>query len=294
MIKKFQGTFTALITPFKEDKSIDFGVFGKLIDLQIENGITGIVPVGTTGESPTLSEEEQKEIIKFTVQKADKKVLVIAGTGSNSTEKTLKMTNFAKEVGADGALLVCPYYNKPTQKGIFLHYSEVAKIDIPQIIYNIKGRTGVNIETDTLMKLAELPNIVGVKEASGDLNQMKEVGKKMPEGFHLLSGDDNMTYDLIQQAGGDGVISVASNIIPRKISSFVSKALVSDFDEAKKLSDELQLFFAAMFIETNPIPVKTAISLMGLCREVFRLPLCTMLPENKEKLKEVLKNYQLI
>jgi len=208
-----KGTFTAIITPFKEDGSVDEETFRKLLDFQADNGVSGVVPCGTTGESPTLSDEEQKRIIKIAVDHLNGRCMVIAGTGSNNTAHALEMTRYAKEVGADAAMLVNPYYNKPTQKGLYLHFKEIADaVDIPILIYNIQGRTAVNVETETLVKLMnDCSNIIAVKEASGSLDQMKDVIAKEKEGFSVLSGDDNMTYELIK-AGGLGVISVASNL----------------------------------------------------------------------------------
>lgn len=295
MEKLFQGTYTAIVTPFKKDKSFDEASFRKLVEFQLKNNITGIVPVGTTGESPTLSGEEAKKVISVTVEMCKGKVKVIAGTGSNSTAHAVEMTRFAKEAGADAALIVNPYYNKPTQKGLYLHFKTIADaVDIPIVVYNIKGRTGVNVETETLVKLMnDCKNIVAVKEASGSIDQMKSVIKNAKEGFCVLSGDDNMTLDLIK-AGGDGVISVASNIVPEKIVSLVDLALANKIEEAEKLNEDLSDLFSACFIETNPIPIKTALSMKGMCEEVFRLPMCTMEEENKAKLKAVLKSLKLV
>ncbi len=291
----FRGVFTAIITPFKEDESVDEEALKKLIDFNIENGVSGIVPCGTTGESPTLSHEEHDRVIELTVRHVNKRVPVIAGTGSNSTKEAIRLTKHAEEIGADACLLVNPYYNKPTQEGLYRHFKAIAdSVNFPCIVYNIKGRTGVNVETPTLMRLArDCKNIVGVKEASGDLNQIKEVIAKRPEGFSVLSGDDNLTLEIIK-AGGDGVISVASNIVPAKMSAMVKSALNKNFEEAEKLNNELAPLFEAEFIETNPIPIKYMMSLKGMCKEVYRLPMCELRPENKEKVKEVLEQMGIL
>ncbi len=294
-MEMFKGVFTAIITPFKKDESVDEGCLKGLIDFNIENGILGIVPCGTTGESPTLSHDEHDRVIEVTVQHVNKRVPVIAGTGSNSTAEAIRLTKHAEEVGADACLVVNPYYNKPTQEGLYRHFKAVAgSVNIPIVVYNIKGRTGVNVETKTLMRLAnDCSNIIAVKEASGDLNQMKDVIAQKPEGFSVLSGDDKLTLDLIK-AGGNGVISVASNIVPDRMVAMVNAALDGDFEEAGRLNNELAPLFEAEFIETNPIPIKCALALKGMCEEVYRLPMCELRPENKKKLKKVLKEMKII
>ncbi|MBW2975615.1 4-hydroxy-tetrahydrodipicolinate synthase [Candidatus Woesearchaeota archaeon] len=291
----FEGVFTAIITPFKEDGSVDEECLKRLIDFNIENGISGIVPCGTTGESPTLSHDEHDRVIELTVQHVNKRVPVIAGTGSNSTAEAIRLTKHAEEAGADGCLVVNPYYNKPTQEGLYRHFKAVAdSVKAPIVVYNIKGRTGVNVETPTLMRLVkDCANIKAVKEASGDINQMKDVISQRPEGFSVLSGDDNITLELIK-AGGNGVISVASNIIPDRMSAMVKAALEGNFELAEKLNDELAPFFGAEFIETNPIPIKAALAMKGMCNEVYRLPMCELRPENREKLKKVLAEMGII
>jgi 4-hydroxy-tetrahydrodipicolinate synthase len=296
MSKMFRGVFTAIITPFDKDGSVDYNSLKELIEFQIKNNVSGIVPCGTTGESPTLSHEEHDKVIEFVINQVNKRVPVIAGTGSNSTNEAIRLTKHAKEAGADGALLVNPYYNKPTQKGLYLHFKSIADaVDIPCVVYNIKGRTGVNVNTETLVKLMnDCPNIIAVKEASGDIEQMKEVIAKKNDNFCVLSGDDGITLDLIE-AGGDGVVSVASNIMPEKMSSMVSSALENNFDSARKIESELSEFFDVEFIETNPIPIKTALAIQGKCEEVFRLPMCKLENEkNREKLKDVMKKLELI
>ena len=285
----FKGVYTAIITPFNEDGSVDEKSLKNLVEFQIENGISGLVPCGTTGESPTLSHEEHNHVVDLVVKFAAGRVPVIAGTGSNSTKEAIAMTRHAKESGADASLQVAPYYNKPTQEGFYRHFTAIADaVDIPLIIYNIPGRTGSNIETSTMIRLSAHKNIVAVKEASGSLPQMMDVISQKPEGFDVLSGDDNLTLPLIS-AGGVGVISVASNIIPKEMSEFVALANEGNFEEARKLHYKLLPLFKAIFIETNPIPIKSALSMKGLCKEIYRLPLCEMKPENKEKLRKVLK-----
>ncbi len=291
----FKGVYTAIITPFKQDGSVDEECLKKLIDFNIENGVSGIVPCGTTGESPTLNHDEHDRVIKLTVDHVNKRVPVIAGTGSNSTAEAIRLTNHAEEAGADACLLVNPYYNKPTQEGLYRHFKAIAdSVKFDCVVYNIKGRTGVNVETATLMRLAnDCKNIVAVKEASGDINQMKDVISQRPEGFSVLSGDDNITLELIK-AGGDGIISVASNIVPDRMVAMVKAALDGNFEEAERLNNELAPLFEAEFIETNPIPMKCALALKGMCEEVYRLPMCELRPENKEKLKKVLTEMKII
>ncbi len=291
----FKGVFTAIITPFKEDGSVDEECLKKLIDFNISAGVSGIVPCGTTGESPTLSHDEHDRVIELTVKHVNKRVPVIAGTGSNATSEAIRLSKHAEEAGADACLVVNPYYNKPTQEGLYRHFKAVAdSVKIPIVVYNIKGRTGVNVETSTLMRIVkDCKNVVAVKEASGDLNQMKEVIAQRPEGFSVLSGDDNITLELIK-AGGDGVISVASNLVPDRMVAMVKAALDGNFEEAEKINKELAPLFEAQFIETNPIPIKCALSLKGMCNEVYRLPMCELRPENKEKLKEVLTDMGII
>ena len=287
----FKGVFTAIITPFKEDGGVDEACLKKLIDFQLKNGVSGIVPCGTTGESPTLDHEEQDRVIELAVKHANKRVPVIAGTGSNSTKEAIRLTKHAEEAGADACLLVNPYYNKPTQEGLYRHFKAIAEsVKFPCIVYNIKGRTAVNVETSTLMRIAkDCKNVAGVKEASGDINQMKDIIAKRPKGFSVLSGDDNMTLGLIK-AGGDGVISVASNIIPDRVVKMVDLALKGNFEEAEKLNNKLMPFFSAIFIETNPIPIKCMLSLKGMCREVYRLPMGELRPETKEKVRKALQD----
>ncbi len=290
----FQGVFTAIVTPFNEDTSINEKDLKNLLDFNIEKGISGIVPMGTTGESPTLSHEEHVKVIEIVCKHVNKRVPIIAGTGSNSTKEALYMTSRAKELGADASLQVAPYYNKPTQEGFYRHFKTIAdEVDLPMIIYNIPGRTGKNIETDTIVRLAKHPNIIGVKEASGSLPQMMDVINETPDDFIVLSGDDNLTLPLMA-AGGRGVISVASNIIPDRMSAMVTAGLNGNFEKMRRIHYELLPFFKAEFIETNPIPIKTALAMKGMIKEVFRLPMCEMGTENKKKLKKVLKTLKIL
>jgi len=290
----FQGVFTALVTPFNEDRSVNKEELKKLIDFNIEKGVSGIVPMGTTGESPTLSHEEHIEIIETVCKYVDKRVPIIAGTGSNSTKEALFMTTRAKELGADASLQVAPYYNKPTQEGFYRHYKKIAdEVDLPIIVYNIPGRSGKNIETDTIVRLSSHPNIIGVKEASGSLPQMMDVINGTPDDFVVLSGDDGLTLPLMA-AGGKGVISVASNIVPDRMSAMVKAGLNEDFEKMRKLHYELLPLFKVEFIETNPIPIKTALAMKGMIKEIFRLPMCEMYPENKKKLRSVLEDLNIL
>lgn len=289
-LSRFYGVHTALITPFTEKDNVDTDALKALIDYQIENGVSGLVPCGTTGESPTLSHDEHDRVIQLTVEYTNKRVPVIAGTGSNATSEAIRLSKHAQCVGADAVLLVNPYYNKPTQKGLYLHFKAIAdSVDIPCIVYNIKGRTGVNVETDTLVALAnDCANIVAVKEASGNIVQMEEAVNKTPDDFVVLSGDDNMSLDLIER-GGKGVVSVASNLFPRQMSQMVDLALNNKMDEAREIEKTLSNFFQACFSETNPIPIKTALARYGYCRESFRLPLCSFASEdNRSQLYSVL------
>ncbi|HLD18677.1 MAG TPA: 4-hydroxy-tetrahydrodipicolinate synthase [Candidatus Nanoarchaeia archaeon] len=287
---KLQGTITALVTQFKENGDVDYDAFRTHVRDQIKNGINGIVPLGTTGEAPTIEHDEKEQIIKISVQEAKGKIPVIVGTGSNSTKKTIEETAMAARLGADAVLIVSPYYNKPTQEGIYRHFEAVTKaVNIPVVVYNIKGRTGVNIETSTMKRLAGLKNIIAVKEASGDINQMGDVINELPKSFTVLSGDDSMTLPLMA-LGGKGVISVISNLFPEKTTELTSAALKGDWEKARKIHYELLPFMKIAFIETNPIPIKTAMNLCGWKGGSFRLPMCEMQPQNKEKLAAVLKS----
>lgn len=291
--KRFYGAFTALITPFTSN-GIDETAYKKLIDWQIAQGIHGLVPCGTTGESPTLSEEEHFHVVELCVRSVGKRVPVIAGAGSNSTAEAVRMTKHAAKVGADAVLVVTPYYNKPTNKGIYLHYKAISEsADIPIILYNIAGRTGKNIEPDLMAKLAGIKNIIGVKEASGNLEQMKKIRELVSKDFLLISGDDALTLAVLSM-GGVGIISVASNIVPRDVAELVNVFNQGDKVQAQAIHAKLLPLVEALFIETNPIPVKTAASLMGLCSAAMRLPMCDMEETNLAKLRRALVDYGLI
>jgi len=291
--KRFHGAFTALITPFTQD-GIDETAYKKLIEWQIAQGIHGVVPCGTTGESPTLSEKEHEHVIKLCVDTVAQRVPIIAGAGSNSTSEAVHMTKYAAKAGADAVLVVTPYYNKPTSKGIYLHYKAISEsADIPIILYNIAGRTGKNIEPDLMAKLAGIKNIIGVKEASGNLEQMKKIREICPKDFLLISGDDALTLPILSM-GGVGIISVASNIVPKDVATLVNVFNSGDKAKAQTINARLLPLVEALFVETNPIPVKTAASLMGMCSGLMRLPMCEMEDANLAKLKQALKSYGLM
>lgn len=290
----FKGSIAAIVTPFENGK-IDEKKFRDLIEFQIKNGSSGIVPCGTTGESATLSFAEHDRVIEIAVTQAKKRVPVIAGTGSNSTEEAIMLTQHAARVGADASLQVSPYYNRPTQRGLYEHFKAVAEaVKIPIILYNIASRTGVNIEPETIAKLArDCKNIVGVKEASGSLDQMSRIRQLCPENFDLISGDDSLTLPILS-IGGTGIISVVANIVPGDVAELVSEFEKGNIKKAREIHYKLLPLIKAMFIETNPIPVKTAMGLMGLCAPDLRLPMCAMSPDNLEKLKSALKEYGLL
>lgn len=290
---KIHGAITALITPFTSN-GIDEAAYKKLIEWQIAQGIHGLVPCGTTGESPTLSEEEHLKVVDICVQVTNKRVPVIAGAGSNSTAEAVRMTKHAAKAGADAVLVVTPYYNKPTSKGLYLHYKAVSEsADIPIILYNVGGRTGKNIEPDVMAKLATIKNVIGVKEASGNLEQMKKIREVCPKDFLLISGDDALTLP-IYKMGGVGIISVASNIVPKDVAELANAFEKGDTAKAEGINAKLLPLVESLFIETNPIPVKVAASLMGLCQMTMRLPMCEMEGANLAKLKQALKNYGLL
>ncbi|MFC1703595.1 4-hydroxy-tetrahydrodipicolinate synthase [Candidatus Omnitrophota bacterium] len=290
----FKGSIVAIVTPFKNG-TVDENKLKELIEFQIKNGTKGIVPCGTTGESPTLNVQEHEKVIEVAVKAVKGRVPVIAGTGANSTAEAITLTTDAEKIGVDASLQVSPYYNKPTQKGLYLHFKAIAdSVKIPIILYNIMGRTAVNIEPDTMAQLArDCKNIVGVKEASGNLDQMSRIKKACPEKFLLISGDDALTLPLLG-IGGIGVISVVANIVPVDVSAMVEAFEKGDIKKAQKLHYKLLPLIKAMFIETNPIPVKTAMGLLGMCEPEVRLPLCFMKEENLEKLKRALKEYKLL
>jgi 4-hydroxy-tetrahydrodipicolinate synthase len=292
-LKMFKGSMVALVTPFKNGK-LDEKALKSLVEFHIKNGTSALVPCGTTGESATLSYDEHDKVIERTIEFASGRIPVIAGTGSNSTEEAIMLTRHAKKAGAQGSLQVSPYYNKPTQKGLYLHFKAIAEaVDMPIILYNIASRTGVNIEPETFIKLAEIKNIIGVKEASGSLEQMSRIRKLCPKDFLLISGDDALTLPVLS-IGGVGIISVVANIIPRDVADMCAAFEKGNIAKAEELHYKMLNLVKAMFIETNPIPVKTAMGLMKMIDTEMRLPLCEMLTENKEKLVKELKEYKLI
>lgn len=289
----FRGAIVAIVTPFKDGK-IDKEALRELIEMQIENGTTGIVPCGTTGESATLSHEEHDRVIEITIDAVKKRVPVLAGTGSNSTAEALRLTRHAYEAGADGALIVCPYYNRPMQEGMFRHFKTIAEnVPIPIILYNIPGRTGINLLPETVMKLSRIPNIVGIKEASGSLKQIMDVIHLCSSAFDVLSGDDIIALPLLA-LGSKGVISVVSNIAPRDMSDMIDAFEAGDMNRAKELHYKMSPLMDALFIETNPVPVKAALSMMGKIEYELRLPLCKMSDSNYDKLRQALVDYGLI
>lgn len=290
----FCGSIVALVTPFKNGK-VDEKKLRDLIESQIKNGTSGIVPCGTTGESATLSFQEHERVIEITVEQVRRRIPVIAGTGSNSTEEAIMLTKHAAKVGADASLQVSPYYNRPTQKGLYEHFKAIAdSVDIPIVLYNIASRTGVNIEPETIARLAaDCKNIVGVKEASGSLDQMSRIKQLCGVNFDLISGDDSLTLPILS-IGGTGIISVVANIVPADVANLVLEFQNGNIKKAQEMHYKLLPLVKAMFIETNPIPVKTAMGLLGMCEPDLRLPLCAMSPENLQKLKKALEDYGLL
>ncbi|GBC88665.1 4-hydroxy-tetrahydrodipicolinate synthase [bacterium HR13] len=289
----FQGSMVALITPFK-DGEVDYASLDQLIEFHINNHTDALVVCGTTGESATLTFEEHEKVVEYVVKKAGGRIKVIAGTGANATHEAIELTTHAKRVGADACLSVVPYYNKPTQEGLYRHFKTIAdEVDIPIIIYNIPSRTGVEIAPETIYRLAkDCPNIVGSKESTPNMDRISELIKLLGDNFTILSGDDSLTLPMMA-LGAKGVISVANNIMPREVKNMVDYALRGDFKRAMELHYYLFDLFKILFIETNPIPVKTACWALGMCEKEFRLPLCEMKPENERKLIETLKKYNL-
>ncbi len=289
----FKGSMVAIVTPFKNGK-VDEKALGDLIEFHIKSGTDVIVPCGTTGESATLSHEEHHRVVELTVKTVNKRVPVVAGAGSNSTTETIDLSKYAQKAGADGILLITPYYNKPTQEGLYRHFSHVAEsVDIPIVLYNVPGRTSVNMLPPTVARLREKKNIVGIKEATGDMKQVSEVIRLCGRDFDVLSGDDFTTFPMLA-LGGVGAISVTANIAPADCAAMFDAFFAGKTDEARRLHYKLEPLHGPMFIETNPIPVKTALALMGRISEEFRLPLCPMAEANKEKLKKALKDYGLL
>jgi len=284
----FSGSLVAIVTPFSKGK-FDEKAMAELIEFQIAHGTHGLVPCGTTGESATLTPEEHERVVSFTVEVVNKRIPVIAGTGSNSTDEAITFTKHAKAVGADAALLITPYYNKPTQEGLYRHFAAVAKaVDLPQILYNIPGRTSINMLPATVSRLSEIPNIVGIKEGSGSLQQVSEIIQRSRHDFLMLSGDDPLTLPMIA-LGGKGVITVTANVAPAAMANMVNAALEGNYEKARLLHYKLAPLFEALFLETNPIPVKAALSMMRKTSEEIRLPLTPLAAEFRPKLQEALQ-----
>jgi len=281
----FRGSIVALVTPFKEDFSIDLDAYGRLIEFQIERGTHGIVPCGCTGEAATLSHDEQKQIIRFAVERIAGRVPVIAGTGSNNTKEAIELTRYAKEVGADGALMITPYYNKPTKEGQIAHYRAVAeKVDIPIMLYNVPSRTGTNIEPQTVAEMSRIPNIVSIKEAAGSLDQVSQIRALC--NINILSGDDSLTLPMMS-VGAAGVVSVAANVAPDRVAALCDEWDNGNLAAAQAIHYELMPVFKALFVQTNPLPVKAVLAHMGLIKNVLRLPLTTLPADKFASIKSV-------
>ena len=294
MSTSWHGTYTALVTPFAADGEIDDGALCDLVDWQRRSGVEGIVPCGTTGEAATLSNDEHMSVVETVVARTDGGCSVLAGVGGNDTRNTTELSRRAEEIGADGVLAVAPYYNKPTQAGMLAHFTAIADaIEIPLILYNVPGRTSSNLLPDTVLRLAEHPNIAGIKEASGDLGQAMEIVAGRPEGFSVLSGEDHLTLAMIG-LGGNGVVSVVSNEVPQEMGDMVRAALDGELERAREMHYRLLRLMNANFIETNPIPAKAALAMMGRIGENYRLPLVPMAPENRAALAAELQQLGLI
>ena len=293
MSARFQGSFVAMVTPFRNG-DVDEAKLRELVEFHVANGTDGLIPCGTTGESPTLSHDEHKRVVEIVIEAARGRLQVVAGTGSNSTAEAIGLTRHAERSGAAGALVVNPYYNRPTQEGLYRHFRAVAEsVSIPIIVYNIQSRTAVNVETPTLERLArDVRNVAGVKEASGSLDQMSQVIAACGPDFSVLSGDDNVTLPLMA-IGGHGVISVIANLLPRETAEMVHAALDGDWKRARELHYRLFPLARAAFLETNPIPIKEAMAMAGMLEPEFRLPMCRMSDANRERLRAVLKQYGL-
>jgi 4-hydroxy-tetrahydrodipicolinate synthase len=290
----FKGSMVAIVTPFDNRGNFDEETYRQLIEFQIENGTDAIIPCGTTGESATLDFEEHDRVIEVCIDQVKKRVPVIAGTGANATAEAIELSLHAKTMGADGILLVSPYYNKPSQEGLYQHYKKIAEtVALPQVLYNVPGRTGMNMEAKTTIRLAEFANIVAIKEASGNITQASEILDKAGDKIDVLSGDDFLTLPLMA-CGAKGVISVTANLMPKEVKAMVTAVFEGRWDEAKRMHLRMLDIHNAMFIESNPVPVKTALSLIGKCRADVRLPLVELQPASLEKLKGVMKNYNLL
>lgn len=289
----FEGTYTALVTPFKNGE-VDYPALEELIERQAEAKVDGIVPCGSTGESATLSHDEHERIIAFAIEKANKRLKIIAGTGSNSTKESIRLTKFAADHGADGSLLIAPYYNKPTQDGLYAHYAAIAgAVDLPQIVYNIPGRCAVNIAPETLARLAKVARIVGIKEATGSLDQVSRTIEACGPDFTVLAGDDSLALPILA-VGGRGSIAVISNLLPKDFAALVQAARAGDFETARSIHYKLMPLMRNLFLETNPIPVKAAVAMLGLSTEELRLPLTEITAPSRALLKQALKDTGLL
>lgn len=287
----FKGSYVAIVTPFTEGK-IDEKTFRELIEFHIDNGTDGLVPAGCTGEAATLAMNEQKRLVKIAVETCQRRIPVIAGAGSNSTAEAVELSSYARKAGADGVLLITPYYNKPTPRGQYLHYAEVAKkVDIPIMLYNVPSRTGISLSPEVIAELSKIDNIVAVKEAAGSSKQVMEIAARCD--INIMSGDDALALPFMS-LGATGVVSVAANIVPAEVHKLVQSFLDGDIELARKTHYKLLELFNAMFIETNPLPVKTALGMMGRIKPEWRLPLCGMEMDPEAKLKEVLERYGLL
>lgn len=285
----FKGTYTAIVTPFTSDLALDKPAFEKLVQRQIDGGVDGIVPCGTTGETPTLKDSEKEWVIRTTVQMCQGKTKVIAGTGSNSTEHTIESTLRAKELGADAALVVVPYYNKPTQEGLYQHFRAVAERGgLPVMLYNVPGRSSCDLQADTVVRLqADIPNIVAIKEAAGSCDRVGELRARTRKDFVILSGDDSLTLPMMS-VGADGVVSVATNLYPAKVSAMVKAAAANDYAKARELHHQMRQLFSGLFVEANPIPCKAALQLLGLTTDSVRLPLVPANDKTRALMKELI------
>lgn len=286
MMQTISGVYTALVTPFNRNGEVDFGLMGELLEQQIAGGVDGVVPVGTTGESPTLTPEEHMKVIEETVKRANGRCKVMAGTGANCAAEAIHLTKHAKEIGADCTLQVTPYYNKPTQEGLYRHFSTVADCGLPVVLYNVPGRTGTAIAAETIARLASHPNVLAVKEAGGSVERVSEILNLC--NIDIMCGDDSLTLPMMS-VGAKGVISVASNIIPAEMKQLTDLCLAGNFADALLVHRKFYKLFKTLFIESNPIPVKAAMAMLGKIDEVYRLPLCEMQSGNREKLQKVLE-----
>lgn len=293
MSKVIKGTGTALVTPFTASGEVDYDSYKRLIELQLAGGVEMLIPLGSTGENPTITHEERLKIIRFVIEYVEGRALIVAGTGTNDTRTSIDYTLEAKKAGADACLITTPFYNKPTPDGLFEHFRSVADVGLPVVMYNVPARTGLNMNAETTLRCAEIPNVVAIKEASADMAQCMQIIHHAPSDFVLLSGEDNLSVPLIA-VGGMGVISVTSNVVPGEFARMVRFALQGHYEEAKAIHYELLDLMKVMFVETNPQPVKAALAMMGIIKEHYRLPLVKMRPENKRKVKEALEQLDTV